>query len=316
MDRYIKYFNDHSEYLEYINSQDRILPNVSLCDSQNEVHYNPYIDPRIIVKYNVTSTSEATRLYNNTNGVVVTEMMIDGVALAEVVNQYTFDTTGEHEVRFTFENVQTVPDSAFKNCPSIVSAIIPDSVTTLGIMAFDNCEELTDVVIGNGVTAIGEYTFRTCASLESVKLGNNVTTIGQGVFISCDELKSVGKIGSGASVEMPDTVTSIGSDCFANDYGLRNVVLPANLTTIDSGAFLFCNRLSDVTIFEAITSIGENAFRSCSNLDGITIHATTPPTLGPSAFSSTNDCPIYVPAESVEAYKTAFNMTDRIEAIS
>ena len=37
--KYLKLFETHTEYQTYINSQDRILPNVSYCEDNNEVHY-------------------------------------------------------------------------------------------------------------------------------------------------------------------------------------------------------------------------------------------------------------------------------------
>ena len=40
MNEHIKLFETHSDYEEYINSQDKILPNVSFCKDQEEVHYN------------------------------------------------------------------------------------------------------------------------------------------------------------------------------------------------------------------------------------------------------------------------------------
>ena len=40
MNEHIKLFKTHSDYEEYINSQDKILPNVSFCKDQEEVHYN------------------------------------------------------------------------------------------------------------------------------------------------------------------------------------------------------------------------------------------------------------------------------------
>jgi hypothetical protein len=50
----------------------------------------------------------------------------------------------------------------------------------------------------------------------------------------------------------------------------------------------------------------------------VTVNAITPPTLGSNAFDSTNNCPIYVPAESVNTYKSATNWStyaDRIQAM-
>ena len=43
--KYLKKFETHSQYDTYINGSDVVLPNVSLCVQQNEVHYNPYVDP-------------------------------------------------------------------------------------------------------------------------------------------------------------------------------------------------------------------------------------------------------------------------------
>ena len=42
MGKYIKKFSTHTQYGTYINSQNRVLPNVSLCEQEDELHYNPY----------------------------------------------------------------------------------------------------------------------------------------------------------------------------------------------------------------------------------------------------------------------------------
>ena len=43
---YIKAFNNHSAYTEV--QDGLILPNVSYCIEEDEVHYNPYIDPTLL----------------------------------------------------------------------------------------------------------------------------------------------------------------------------------------------------------------------------------------------------------------------------
>ena len=61
-----------------------------------------------------------------------------------------------------------------------------------------------------------------------------------------------------------------------------------------------------------------NVFYNCTSLTSVTIEATTPPTLGNNVFYNTNECPIYVPSESVEIYKAAngwSNYASRIQAI-
>ena len=54
-------------------------------------------------------------------------------------------------------------------------------------------------------------------------------------------------------------------------------------------------------------------------MKAIVIRAVTPPAFGVGVFGSSNNCPIYVPDESVEAYKNATNMSgyaSRIKPLS
>ena len=78
------------------------------------------------------------------------------------------------------------------------------------------------------------------------------------------------------------------------------------------------NNLTSITIGSGVTSIGGAAFYNCRSLSSVTVEATTPPTLGLNVFNNTNNCPIYVPSQSVNAYKTATNWktwASRIQAI-
>ena len=82
MGKYIKLFNTHSEYETYINGSDKILPNVSYCEDNDEVHFNPWSDPRLIAKFNVEDVSEPVLLYGADGGVMASELFskieIDG----------------------------------------------------------------------------------------------------------------------------------------------------------------------------------------------------------------------------------------------
>ena len=119
---------------------------------------------------------------------------------------------------------------------------------------------------------------------------------------------------------IPDGVTSIGNSIFRNCSGLTSVTIGDGVTSIGNYAFGYCSSLTSITIPVGVTSIGDWAFYVCSKLKSIIITAVVPPTLSNvNAFQDTNNCPIYVPAASVDAYKTAntwSNLADRIEAIS
>jgi hypothetical protein len=57
-----------------------------------------------------------------------------------------------------------------------------------------------------------------------------------------------------------------------------------------------------------VTTIGNSAFFYCTSLASVIINATTPPTLGSSAFNgNASDRKIYVPSASVGTYKNATN---------
>lgn len=114
-------------------------------------------------------------------------------------------------------------------------------------------------------------------------------------------------------------VTSIGVSVFAYCARLTSAIIPDSVTNIRDNAFFGCTMLTSISIPNGITRIGYSAFANCTRLTDITILATTPPVLADAkVFVNTNNCPIYVPAESVKAYKAATNwssLADRIFAI-
>ena len=118
------------------------------------------------------------------------------------------------------------------------------------------------------------------------------------------------------SVEIGDCVTSIGDWAFKECTSLTSVTIPNSVTSIGGLAFHTCTSLTSVTIPNSVTSIGGLAFHTCISLQSITCLATTPATLGINVFYNTN-CPIYVPCQSIEAYKIAWSAYEaRIQCVT
>ena len=243
------------------------------------------------------------------------------------------------------DSVTTIGGSAFYNCKSLASVTIGDSVTTIGMDAFWGCNSLTSVTIPDSVTTIGWYAFYSCSSLTSVTIGNSVATIGEQTFYNCESLtsvtigNSVTSIGASAfsdcyslaSVTIPDSVTTIGEEAFRSCTSLTSVTIPDSVTTIGDRAFYYCENLTSVTIPDSVTTIEGYAFAGCSSLTSVTIpdsvktirnyafcdctsltivycKATTPPSLSSYVFkNNASGRKIYVPTESVDAYKRATN---------
>ena len=165
----------------------------------------------------------------------------------------------------------------------LTSYNIPEGVTSIGGQAFSYSDSLASITIPDSVTEIGDYAFHQCSNLASVDLGNGVTSIGGRVFFECKSL---------TSINIPDNVTSIG------DY-----------------AFYCCDKLTEITIPDSVTSIGEYTFAYTGLID-VYCQGTTPPVGGSSMFfGNTQRRKIYVPVESVEAYKTAEYWSDYADAI-
>ena len=171
-------------------------------------------------------------------------------------------------------------------------------------------ENLVSVEIGDCVTSIGFEAFYECTSLTSVTIPDSVKSISDSAFRYCFSL---------SSITIPDSVTSIGEWAFNNCGSLTSIDIPNGVTSISDYAFYNCFSLTSITIPDSVTSIGSEAFFLCDGLTAITVNSIIPPTLGTDAFDETNECPIYVPSASVNAYKSASGWSDyasRIQPIS
>lgn len=154
-------------------------------------------------------------------------------------------------------------------------------------------------------TEIPEKTWGWCYEIISMTdIPKTITRIGRSAFLGCN----FGRF------TIPSGVTSIGDSAFQSCQYLRSITIPNNVTSIGGYAFNTCIALRNVTIPSSVTSIGSSAFEYCGSTTGkctFTILATTPPTLENdyTVFTTARVEAIYVPAESVNAYKTAQNWT-------
>lgn len=90
MNKHLTLFNNHNDYNTYITGNP-VLPNVSYCETQDEVHYNPY--PKIIAKFNVTDISSPTHiLYNKSIGISSILSKISRIEVDGVVQESVSDT--------------------------------------------------------------------------------------------------------------------------------------------------------------------------------------------------------------------------------
>ena len=189
-------------------------------------------------------------------------------------------------------NVTSIGKIAFSNCKSLTSIVIPNSVTSIGKKAFSNCKSLTSIVIPNSVTSIGEGIFLHCDSLKSLTLPYldiylgyyfGPILIGSNVFYIPSSLEEIIITGGSnipneafkgcnlISIEIPNSVTSIGEGAFKGCESLTTIVIPNSVTSIGKEAFAYCDSLTSIEIPNSVTSIGERTFDDCRSLTSIEI---------------------------------------------
>ena len=272
--------------------------------------------------------------YTSTDGKIVTPKSDAFGQAAIVSNVYEY---GQGIITCDIPVTEIVKE-AF-NCSQLVSIDLPYSLRVIGEKAFVFCDDLKHITIPEGVTTLGFNAFYSCMSLSSATIPSSLVTIKSAPFYGCSSLTSFyGALASedhrcivqdgvlrqyapGAIEEtytIPAGVSSIGTWSFMTCDNLREIIIPHYVTKVESGAIQNLPNLLSIHISSGITEIGSNAFNYDTSLSSITIEATTPPKLGGGAFDQTNDCPIYVPAQSVNTYKTAAvwnNYADRIVPI-
>ena len=109
-----------------------------------------------------------------------------------------------------------------------------------------------------------------CSSLKSIEIPNSVTTIGKCAFDSCSNLKSI---------EIPDSVIDIGDFAFDGCVELisiqvtesnKNYMSENNCLLTKDGSTLIAGCKSSV-IPNCVTYIGKSSFKDCSSLEAIEI---------------------------------------------
>ncbi len=155
-------------------------------------------------------------------------------------------------------------------------------------------EMIRDVVIPPSVKKLRSYVFK-YSSIEKVSFEGIILEIDGDAFSDCALTEFV----------CPNGVLSMNYAVFPRCKSLKTLDLSNYNGDIGNYFCIGCSTLSIVKL-GTVTSIGAQAFNGCNALQSVLIGATTPPTLGSGVFSSSG-ITIYVPDESVEAYKSATN---------
>ena len=100
------------------------------------------------------------------------------------------------------------------------------------------------------------------AATGSMEIINSVTTIGDMAFYQCNGL---------TSVNISNNVASIGYRAFCSCSELVNTTIGNSVTSIGYEAFFDCHGLTNLAIPNSVTSIGSGAFYNCYGLTSLTM---------------------------------------------
>ena len=197
--------------------------------------------------------------------------------------------------------VVSIDQWAFYACTMLKSVTIPSSVTFIGLSAFQYCENLVNVDIPTSVTTVEGSAFSYTKWYDNLPDGE--------VYINNTLYRYKGTAPENTQIVVKDGTTRIAGFTFWNQSNIVAIELPQTLTDIEHGAFEGCTQLSSILIPKNVTFIGCSAFADCLSLNTIICYAIEPPTISSNTFFGSNPIynnpTIYVPAESVEAYKNA-----------
>lgn len=232
------------------------------------------------------------------------------------------------------DGTESITGHAFERYSNLISIEFPSTVLSIDAYAFYGCSKLASVTVPQSVYNIGVSAFEGTAWYDALPdgvvyigsmlygyKGNGL--LGDTLFVM-DGTKSINRQSLSRqsrlkAVIIPEGVTSVGVEAFYHCESLDSVYLPGSLTVLGAYCFAECTNLKSITIPEELRYVVAGAFDRCDGLLSIRSLATVPPLLFQDAFSSSvyDNAVLYVPAESVNDYKTAdgWNQFRNIRAI-
>lgn len=237
------------------------------------------------------------------------------------------------------KGLKTIGNWAFGYQRNLNRIDIPETLETIGIAAFRDCSNLSRVELPKGLNRICNWAFANCTALSEVNLPEELEYIDAEVFYNTGigEIvvpESVRKIGYGAfacskhlvkgtlpkslrtiptqlfyetpinAVVWPDHVEEIDEDAFCGSQ-FEELQLPDGLQKIGAYAFGNNEHLRSVEFPTSLLMVSEAVFQDCPKLTRLVCKASTPPVLDSSNSDWCSQVTLYVPQESVDAYRSA-----------
>ena len=238
----------------------------------------------------------------------------------KIIEATAFDQSGIKKV--FFPNVEELGYASFY-MTQIDEISFPKlmKISSTSCFQYSNIKKVKN--LGN-IKELPNNTFAFCKELTEVTLPKRLETIGNSVFLQSDALEFVNRF--------PISVRSIGNMAFRPTVGkswnvkldicelpnlmqlgeisLENIQFSriinlGKITILNFATFVNCNWIEELILPYTIVSLAERVFDTTSPMNVVRCYSLAPPTITSSSFKNIGI--IYVPDESIEAYKTAAN---------
>ena len=203
-----------------------------------------------ITKFNADGvTNIGTRAFDRCSSLA--EVTLKGT-FTEIPNYTFYTTTSTATVlsKITLDgNVGSIGNFSFQGCSALTDLSITGTVTSIGNSAFDNCSSLKTLGFDiSKVVDLKASVFKGCTSLDAVYSGTKL------IFIPFEE-----------DFKVRDGTTEIVANAASNNTILRSIEIPDSVTEIGSYAFDGCTALETVDLPET-AAVGTYAFSGCIGL--------------------------------------------------
>ncbi len=276
------------------------------ASAEQKILYETTDKNTIRVEGNVLGDANVVaNIYNGNMGVIVCNKPIT------TIDEGKFKNSVRLKAIQLPKSVSRIEKEAFSECGNLELVALPESRHTIGESTFYGCTKLEVVNNSGYATEIGESAFQDCESLKGYNgiVTLNAVIIGASAFQNCKSLKSVEfgdkhseavgsslkiidelafcKCESLSEIDIPNSVTNIGSYAFQHCTSLGKVTIGENVVLIDKYAFSYCDALSEVVIPDNVNEIGAYAFAFCSSLGKVTIGSSVS-SIGAYAFKGSS----------------------------
>lgn len=276
-----------------------------------------------IVFDGVVTTIPNNGLEGKTKLTAILELPSTITEIGEYAFRYTVSYSGFKTINFN-EGIQRIKQRAFLSNRGFTSIKLPNSLKYMDKFVFNTCGNLESITIGEGMRMF-YHDGSTNYSGYNVAYGMfGATQLNTVTWNAIDCYDFV------QSAYSPFTTESITGTTDHTKNTIKNVYFGDKVKHIPACIFWKCQNISNtIVIPESCERIGDRAFQACTGIRTVIVKAKTPPLLSPEKYESNPNATfassdgknsvfrqyttrwivmpnltIYVPSESLNAYKT------------